>query len=109
MWSKPPLYLPTSEVQGECRAELARALLNRSLHSQFYIAKLQKIIETTKDKGEKYKNKCRIIWKLLKFFLSLQRQSISLGYPVSFRVGARLDRHYSIYKQRVTSGGSFVI
>ena len=47
MWSKPPLYLPT---------------------------KLQKIIETTKDKSEKYKNKCRIIWKLLKFFLSLQRQ-----------------------------------
>ena len=53
MWSKPPLYLPTSEVQGECRAELARALLNRSLHSQFYIAKLRKIIETTKDKVEK--------------------------------------------------------
>jgi hypothetical protein len=47
MWSKPPLYLPT---------------------------KLQKIIETTKDKGKKNKNKCRIIWKLLKFFLSLQRQ-----------------------------------
>ena len=43
MWSKPPLYLPT---------------------------KLQKIIETTKDKGKKNKNKCRIIWKLLKFFLS---------------------------------------
>jgi hypothetical protein len=42
-------------VQGECRAELARALLNRSLHSQFYIAKLQKIIETTKDKGKKTK------------------------------------------------------
>jgi hypothetical protein len=82
MWSKPPLYLPT---------------------------KLHKIIETTKDKSEKYKNKCRIIWKLLKFFLSLQRQSISFDYPVSFRVGARLDRHYSIYKQRVTSCGSFVI
>ena len=31
------------------------------------------------------------------------------GYPVSFRVGARLDRHYSIFKQRVTSRGSFVI
>ena len=40
---------------------------------------------------------------------SLQRQSISFDYPVSFRVGARLDRHYSIYKQRVTSCGSFVI
>ena len=35
MWSKPRLYLPT---------------------------KLLKIIEITKDKGEK--NKCRIIWKL---------------------------------------------
>ena len=30
-------------------------------------------------------------------------------YPVSFRVGARLDRHYSIFKQRVTSCGSFII
>jgi hypothetical protein len=47
MWSKPPLYLPT---------------------------KVQNKTEITKDKGEKYKNKCRIIWKLLKFFLSLQRQ-----------------------------------
>jgi hypothetical protein len=71
---KPHLFLPTSEVQGECGAELARALLNRSLHSQFYIAKLQKITDITKGKGEKNKNKCRIIWKLLKFFLSLQRQ-----------------------------------
>ena len=40
--------LPTSEVQGECRAELARALLSRRLHSQFHIAKIQKIIEKTK-------------------------------------------------------------
>ena len=40
--------LPTSGVQGECRAELARALLSRRLHSQFHIAKIQKIIEKTK-------------------------------------------------------------
>ena len=53
MWSKPPLYLPT---------------------------KLQKIIEITKDKGKKNKNKCRIIWKLLKFFLSLHRQNECFDY-----------------------------
>ncbi len=33
---------------------------------------------------------------------NLQRQNIGFDYPVSFRVGARLDRHYSIFKQRVT-------
>ena len=36
-------------------------------------------------------------------------KTLVFDYPVSFRVGARLDRHYSIYKQRVTSCGSFVI
>ena len=37
-----------------------------------------------------------------KFYLNLQRQNIRFDYQVSFRVGARLDRHYSIVKQRVT-------
>jgi hypothetical protein len=40
---------------------------------------------------------------------NLQRQNIGFDYPVSFRVGARLDRHYSSFKQRVTSCDSFVI
>ena len=33
-----------------------------------------------------------------KFYLNLQRQNIRFDYQVSFRVGARLDRHYSIFK-----------
>ena len=57
----------------------------------------------------KIQNKGDKIWNFHKKFLSLQRQNICFDYPVSFRVGARLDRHYSIFKQRVTSCGSFVI
>ena len=49
------------------------------------------------------------IWKFARLFVSLQRQNNSFDYPVSFRVGARLYRHYSILKQRVTSCDSFVI
>ena len=44
-------------------------------------------------------------WKLLNFFLSLQRQNESSGYPVNIYLmprGASLDRHYSILI--VTSG-----
>ena len=52
--------LPTSEVQGECRAELARALLSRRLHSQFHIAKLQKIIEKTKHFPDYFLTKKRV-------------------------------------------------
>ena len=48
MQSELLLYLPTSEVQGERRYEISRALLSRSLHSQFHIAKLRKIIELHK-------------------------------------------------------------
>ena len=32
----------TSEVQGECRAELARAMLSRSLHSHQYLLQVQR-------------------------------------------------------------------
>jgi len=39
---------------------------------------------------------CLKIWKFQKKLLSLQRQNLCFDYPVSFRVGARLDRHYSI-------------
>jgi len=35
----------TSEVQGECRAELARAMLSRSLHSQCISNALQRYEE----------------------------------------------------------------
>jgi len=59
--------------------------------------------------GIQSQEKWEKVWKISKKHLSLQRQNISLDYPVSFRVGARLDRHYSILKQRVTSCGSFVI
>ena len=57
----------------------------------------------------KIQNKGDKIWNFYKKFLSLQRQNVYFDYPVSCRVGARLDRHYSIFKQRVTSCGSFVI
>ena len=37
------------------------------------------------------------IWNYQKKYLSLQRQNVCFGYPVSFRVGARLNRHYSSF------------
>jgi len=43
----------------------------------------------------KQENIFGIICKNRKLCVSLQRQDGCLGYPVSFRVGARLDRHYS--------------
>ena len=33
VWANTLLFAVASEVQGECRAELARAMLSRSLHS----------------------------------------------------------------------------
>ena len=58
--------------------------------------------------GKKLK-KATKVWIITKKYLSLQSQNECFDYPVSFRVGARLNRHYSIFKQRVTSCGSFVI
>ena len=49
------------------------------------------------------------IWKIKGKVLSLHRKNRSFDYPVSFRVGARLDRHYSIFYKRVTMSGSFAI
>jgi hypothetical protein len=41
----------------------------------------------------KQENIFGIICEYRELCLSLQRQYGCLGYPVSFRVGARLDRH----------------
>ena len=73
------------------------------------IAKVRKNLELRAVAGKKNKNIACFIWKFARLFVSLQRQNNSFDYPVSFRVGARLYRHYSILKQRVTSCDSFVI
>jgi hypothetical protein len=44
-----------------------------------------------------YAKKRLKIWKITKLCLSLQRQDECFDYPVSFRVGARLNRHYSSF------------
>ena len=44
-----------------------------------------------------YAKKRLKIWKITKLCLSLQCQDECFDYPVSFRVGARLNRHYSSF------------
>ena len=54
------------EVKGECKTELVRALLSRSLHSQFIflnaLQSVQKIFQTTKYFSHFFNPKAKIFW-----------------------------------------------
>ena len=93
-------FLPEPIAKVRNLYETRKKLRNNLLYSEFYR-------DSTK------KNALFFVFAARKF-ANIGRSSylckVRNDYPVSFRVGARLDRHYSIFYKRVTLiGGSFTI